>query len=163
MSTSALTEIIERYRGKPGSLIPALQKAQAEMGYLSGETLEQVSKGLGIPFSRVFGVATFYSQFYLSPRGKHTIKVCVGTACHVRGAGAALQALEEKLGVKAGNPTEDLNFQLETVACLGTCFLAPAIMIDKDYYGEQTPKTVGKILKKYIGGGADAGTPDPEE
>jgi len=77
--------------------------------------------------------------------------------------GRHCRLLKKNYGVKAGNPTEDLNFQLETVACLGTCFLAPAIMIDKDYYGEQTPKTVGKILKKYIGGGADAGTPDPEE
>ncbi len=143
-------------------MVPVLQRAQEMLGYLPSETLEAIAHGLKIPLSRVYGVATFYSQFHLSPRGKHTIKVCVGTACHVRGADAVLQALEDKLGVKAGNPTPDLRFQLETVACLGTCFLAPAVMIGGDYYGAQTPGTIVKILRKYSTPD-DTGQTDPEE
>ncbi|MEW5945965.1 MAG: NADH-quinone oxidoreductase subunit NuoE [bacterium] len=149
MADNGLERIVEKYRGSPGALIPVLQEAQEALGYLSPETLKGIARGLKTPLSRVYGVATFYAQFHLKPKGKHSIKVCQGTACHVKGAGRILQTLENHLKVKAGNPTKDMRFQLETVACLGTCFLAPVVMIDTDYYGTQTPKTARKITRKY--------------
>ena len=149
MEAASLDTILEKYRDNPGALIPVLQEAQDTFGYLAPETLKGISKGLKIPLSHVYGVVSFYAQFYLEPRGKHTMKVCLGTACHVKGADRVLQALEDQLGVCAGNCTEDMQFQLETVACLGTCFLAPAVMVNNDYYGSQSPKTVRKIKRKY--------------
>jgi len=104
---------------------------------------------LKVPLSKIYGVVTFYAQFYLDPRGRHVIKSCQGTACHVRGAKGVLESLIRELKVKPGGTTADLNFSLETVACVGTCFLAPVIMIDKDYYGKLTPKRAADTLKKY--------------
>jgi len=149
MTDQKLHTILEKYKGQSGALIPALQEAQETLGYLSEETLEAIAQGLRMPFSRVYGVVTFYAQFYLTPRGKHTIKSCQGTACHVKGASRLLQALEDKLKVKGGGTTDDLLFSLETVACLGTCFLAPVVLIDSDYYGAQTPQSIRKVLRKY--------------
>ncbi|RKY05673.1 NADH-quinone oxidoreductase subunit NuoE [Candidatus Poribacteria bacterium] len=149
MDLSKVDEIIDRHEGERGSLIPILQDIQDVFGYLPKEALERVSRRLKIPMSRVFGVVTFYSQFYLQPRGRHTIKLCMGTACHVRGAPRVLQRIKEVLGIDEGETTPDLKFTLEIVRCLGTCFLAPVMMIDNNYYGKLTPQRVERILKEY--------------
>lgn len=147
MDLSKLDEVFRRYEGERGALIPILQDIQDIFGYLPQEALYQVSDRLNIPMSRVYGVLTFYSQFYLEPRGKNTIKVCLGTACHVKGAPRILRKLEEILGIKEGETTDDLKFTLETVRCLGTCFLAPVMMINQNYYGKLTPQRVERIIK----------------
>jgi NADH:ubiquinone oxidoreductase subunit E len=146
---SKVEEIIQRYGKEEASLIPVLQEVQGLFRYLPEEALVRVSQGLNVPLSRIYGVVTFYAQFYLSPRGRHVIKSCQGTACHVRGGKGSLEALIREMKVEPGGTTEDLTFSLETVACLGTCFLAPVIMIDHDYYGKLTPKRAVDALKKY--------------
>ena len=130
-------------------LIPLLQEIQHIYGYLPANILLELSKRTGIPAARIYGVATFYEQFYLEPRGKHTIRCCRGTACHVKGGPDIVQSLEDNLQIKPGQTTEDMLFTFETVACLGTCFLAPVIMIDNDYYGHLTAAKIKKILKQY--------------
>ncbi len=149
LDLSKLDNLLKEYEGEDGALIPALQEAQNIYGYLSEEVLRHISKNLKVPLSKIYGVITFYAQFYLEPRGRHLIKSCQGTACHVRGAKGVLESLTRELKVEPGGTTQDLNFSLETVACVGTCFLAPVIMIDKDYYGKLTPKRAADALKKY--------------
>jgi len=135
---------------EPGHLIPLLQKIQDAYGYLPRDVLLEVSAATGIPASRMYGVATFYAQFHLKPRGRHTIRACRGTACHVRGSREVIAVIMNELGLKAdGETTEDMRFSLETVACLGTCFLAPVVMIDEDYHGSLNPGKVARILKRY--------------
>jgi NADH:ubiquinone oxidoreductase subunit E len=146
---SRVEEILKRHRNEEGPLIPVLQEVQALFRYLPEESLALIGKRLNVAMSRIYGVVTFYAQFYLTPRGKHVIKSCQGTACHVRGGKIALDALSRALSVEPGGTTEDLNFTLETVACLGTCFLAPVAMVDNDYYGKLTPKRAVDALKKY--------------
>jgi NADH-quinone oxidoreductase subunit E len=141
--------IIKKYRERRGSLIPVLQEVQEALGYLSAETLEQIAEGLGLPASQVYGVATFYTQFRLKPVGKHLIRVCHGTACHVGGAVGISEALEAALGVKDGQTTADGKFTLESVACLGCCSLAPVMMIDGETYGRLTKESAAKALKDY--------------
>jgi NADH-quinone oxidoreductase subunit E len=141
--------ILKRYGKEKGALIPVLQEVQAIYGYLPQSALRRVGQSLGVPLSRIYGVITFYAQFYLTPRGRHVIKSCQGTACHVRGGKGSRESLCRELKVGPGETTPDLNFTLETVACLGTCFLAPVIMIDDDYYGKLTPKRAVDALKKY--------------
>ena len=141
--------ILEKYRGEEGALIPVLQGAQEAYGYLPEPVLQRISRRLKVPMSRIYAVVTFYAQFYLDPRGKHVIKSCQGTACHVRGAKGVLESLTRELKVNPGGTTEDLQFSLETVACVGTCFLGPVIMIDEDYYGKLTPKRAVDAVKKY--------------
>ena len=145
-----LEKILEMHSGQKGALIPILQEIQAAYGYLPEEALKTVSRRVKVPLSRIYGVITFYAQFYLTPRGKHLIKACQGTACHVRGASQVLDNLSRELKVNPGGTTEDLKFSLETVACVGTCFLAPVIMINEDYYGKLTPKKAMDALKKYF-------------
>ena len=147
--SAKLEKILERHSGQKGALIPILQEIQAAYGYLPEEALKMVSRGIKVPLSRIYGVITFYAQFYLTPRGKHLIKACQGTACHVRGASQVLDNLSRELKVNPGGTTADLNFSLETVACVGTCFLAPVIMINEDYYGKLTPKKAMDAVKKY--------------
>lgn len=130
-------------------LIPILQKIQEIYGYLPPEVLMEMSRRTGILPSRVYGVVTFYEQFHLEPRGRHTIKCCRGTACHVKGGANIIKAVKHLLKVDDGETTEDMKFTLETVACLGTCFLAPAMMIDNDYYGNLTPEKVRSIIERY--------------
>lgn len=130
-------------------IIPLLQRLQDAYGYLPKEVVLDVCERTGLPASRVFGVATFYSQFYLEPRGRHTVRCCRGTACHVRGGRRILDSVEKALGIRDGETTSDMQFSLETIACLGTCFLAPVVMIDHDYYGNVTADQVKKILKQY--------------
>jgi len=149
LDLSKVEEILKRHAREEGALIPVLQEVQALYRYLPEEALLMVSRRLKVPLSRIYGVVTFYAQFYLTPRGRHVIKSCQGTACHVRGGHSALDALSRELKVDPGGTTEDLNFTLETVACLGTCFLAPVIMVDDDYYGKLTPKRAVDALKKY--------------
>lgn len=131
------------------SLIPILQRIQEAYGYLPAEILMEVSKRTGLHANQMYGVATFYEQFHLEPRGRHTIKCCRGTACHVRGGREIISALERELGVEEGGTTEDMRFTFETVACLGTCFLAPVIMINNDYYGNVKAGKIKAILDKY--------------
>jgi len=131
------------------ALIPVLQEAQAHYGYLPELVLEEIARRLGLPLSTVYGVVTFYAQFHLTPRGRHTVRSCQGTACHVKGGRAILAAAERALGVKPGETTHDMRFTLETVACLGTCFLAPAIMVDDQYFGNLTARDVESVLEQF--------------
>ena len=130
-------------------LIPILQRIQDSYGYLPTEIMTKVSDRTGIPASRIYGVITFYEQFYLEPHGRHTIKCCRGTACHVRGGHGVLRSVARTLGVEQGQTTEDMKFTFETVACLGTCFLAPVMLIDNDYYGHLTANKIVSILESY--------------
>lgn len=144
-----LDEILTKYKDVDGALIPVLQEAQSAYGYLSKEVIQHISQELNIPVSQIYGVVTFYSQFHLNPRGRNIIRVCQGTACHVRGAKAILKAIEDHLKVSAGETTPDLSYTLETVACIGACGLAPVMMINDDTHGRLTPDIVPEILEKY--------------
>lgn len=135
------------------NLINLLQRVQEHFGYLPPAALREISRRTKIPISRIYGVVTFYAQFYTEPRGRHTIRCCRGTACHVKGARRVLEAVKQELGIEEGETTPDLMFYLETVACLGTCFLAPAMMIDNQYFGKLTPQRVRSILRSYREGG----------
>lgn len=139
--------------GKPNGdstgLIPILQQIQRVYGYLPEPVLMEMSKRTGIAASRIYGVATFYEQFHLEPHGRHTIRCCRGTACHVNGASEIREAIESVTGVVPGETTEDMRFTFETVACLGTCFLAPVIMVNNDYYGHLSGNQVKEILERY--------------
>ena len=130
-------------------LIPILQQLQEAYGYLPPKILMEVSKRTGIPASAIYGVATFYEQFYLEPRGRHTVRCCRGTACHVNGGVEITQAIGKALGIDEGQTTKDLRFTFETVACLGTCFLAPVMMVNNDYYGHLAGNKVKAILERY--------------
>jgi len=140
-------DYIYNYEQNPSSLIPLLQKTQENFGYLPKEALEEISRYLGVPLSRVYGVATFYAQFRFEPLGKYVIKICHGTACHVNGAVNISQAITEELGIEEGQTTEDSLVTLERVACLGCCSLAPVIMINNKVFGKLTPEKVRKLIK----------------
>lgn len=144
MSVSDILESIGQVT--EGDLIPILQQVQKQYGYLPKDVLLEISKQTDISASRIYGVATFYEQFYLESHGRHTVKCCRGTACHVRGGQKLIAAIERVLGIEQGQTTEDMEFSFETVACLGTCALAPVIMIDEVYYGKMTPRLVEKII-----------------
>ena len=131
------------------NLIGILQEVQDHFGYLAPAALEQLSRRTKVHLSRIYGVVSFYAQFYTEPHGRHTIRCCRGTACHVKGGRRILEAVERELGIDEGETTPDLMFYLETVACLGTCFLAPAMMIDNQYFGRLTPQRVKSILRSY--------------
>jgi NADH:ubiquinone oxidoreductase subunit E len=132
-----------------GALIPVLQAAQESYGYLPEPVLEAIGEHLNVPISQIYGVVTFYAQFHLEPRGKHVIRTCQGTACHVRNASRILESLKNTLGVSPGGTTPDLQFTLETVACIGACSLAPVMMVDHDTHGRLKPDLVPKILDNY--------------
>ncbi|MGD1120300.1 MAG: NADH-quinone oxidoreductase subunit NuoE [Dehalococcoidales bacterium] len=144
-----VNKVLERYQGDKSALIDILHDTQSEIGYLPEEALKEISTGLGVPLSRVYSVATFFKAFSLTPRGRHLINVCMGTACHVRGSDKVLEQLEKELGIKTGGNTTDLKFTLETVNCVGACALGPMVIIGEDYHGEMTPEKVGDILKNY--------------
>ena len=141
--------ILARYQGKKGSLIPILQEVQALYKYLPKDALEYIAASTGTPIAQIYGVVTFYSQFHLNPRGRNIIRVCQGTACHVRGGKVILQTIEKELGIKAGHTTEDLRFTLETVACIGACGLAPVMQVNEDTHGRLTPDKLSATLAKY--------------
>ncbi|HRX31334.1 MAG: NADH-quinone oxidoreductase subunit NuoE [Bacteroidales bacterium] len=140
--------LIEKYKGKKGNLIPLLQGVQSIYGYIPRSAFELLSAKTGLKLSDMYGVATFYAQFRLSPVGKHIVKVCHGTACHVQGADAISTAIKDALGVSDGETTPDKLFTLETVACLGCCSLAPVMMIDEESYGKLTGSSAVKIIKE---------------
>jgi NADH-quinone oxidoreductase subunit E len=149
-SDTEIASALDRLAVSPDSnLIAVLQEVQERFGYLPAPALRQISRRTRIPLSRVYGVLSFYAQFYTEPHGRHTVRCCRGTACHVKGAGRVLDAVERELGIGEGETTPDLMFYLETVACLGTCFLAPAMMIDNLYFGKLTPRRVQSILQSY--------------
>jgi NADH-quinone oxidoreductase E subunit len=144
------SQIFEKYpRYERSNLIPILQDIQEIYGFLPEKTLKEISNHLCIPFSSVYGVATFYNQFRLTPLGKNIIRVCRGTACHVKNSANILVALENELGICAGQTTRDKLFTLETVACIGACSIAPVININDEYYGRITIKEISKIINKY--------------
>ena len=146
-----LKEILSSYAPEQHNLIPILQEAQDQYGYLPQDILSEIAANLGLPLAKVYGVVTFYTQFHLKPRGKNIIRVCTGTACHVRGGAEVLKAIEKELDIKSGGTTDDLEFTLETVACIGACGLAPVIMINDDTHGRLTPESVSAVLEQYKG------------
>jgi NADH-quinone oxidoreductase subunit E len=150
LDLSKLDPVFKKHQGESGSLIPVLQEAQEIYGYLSEEVLSVIGKRLHISLSRIFGVITFYSQFYTTPRGRNTVRVCRGTACHVRGGKKILKAVHQALGIAEGETTPDFKFTFETVACLGACALSPVLLVNKTYYGKLTPAKVEQVLKKYV-------------
>lgn len=141
-----LDEILSPYAGKRDQLIPILQKVQGELGYLPDDAMLEIARTTGLSESRVYAVASFYAQFRFTPRGKHSFMVCRGTACHVRGAEKILEEAERSLGIVEGETTKDLQYTLETVACIGCCALAPCVMIDEEVEAKLTPKMVAEII-----------------
>ena len=144
--TGQLDEILSKYSGEHGNLIPLLQEAQEKFGYLPEEVMQRLAKFLKLPESTVYGVSTFYAQFKLVPTGRRLVKVCRGTACHVRGGARILREVEKRLGIKQGETSEDFEYTLETVACIGACALAPTMVIDKETHGQMTTKKVTEVL-----------------
>ncbi|MBE9582413.1 MAG: NADH-quinone oxidoreductase subunit NuoE [Proteobacteria bacterium] len=146
MPEARLKKILSVFEGKRGGLISILQRVQEEFGYLPEETLAEIADFLRLPASEVFSVATFYAHFYLTRRGDHLVRVCQGTACHVRGARDILETAQHRLGIKTGQTTKDYKYSLERVACLGSCALAPLMVVDDTIYPKVTTKKVVEIL-----------------
>jgi len=140
--------ILDKYPGEPRYLISLLQDVQAEYGYISPEAMSSICDHVMVPISRAWSVATFYKSFSLEPKGEHEIRVCLGTACHLKGGERIAEGLEMELGVQRGETTDDLKFTLETVNCLGACALAPVVMVDDDYIGGARLSAVRRYLKK---------------
>jgi len=151
LNFNKLNNLFLKYKGRGETelVIPVLQEIQNIFGYLPQRALEKMSRHYNIPLSYIYGVATFYKYFTFEPRGKNIIRVCDGTACHIKGARSILKTVEDTLGIKPGGTTKDFKFSLEVVRCLGICFLAPVMVINQDYYGRLTPEKVKKILKRY--------------
>ena len=144
-----LDGIIARHRGKPGCLIPVLEEAQVALEYLPVSVQKKVAKELNLPFSRVYGVVTFYSFFTMTPRGRHTVRVCLGTACYVRGGKALAEAIKKEFGLEEGETTADRRFTYESVRCLGACGLGPVVVVDEDVHGRMKPSKLQDILSQY--------------
>ncbi len=144
-----IERILQKYEYDKSRIIQILQDVQTEFKYLSKNALEYTAKRLKLPISRIYSIATFYAGFSLNPRGKHLCTVCMGTACHVRGAPNVLNRIEERLGIKAGTTTKDNLFTLETVNCLGACALAPIVVIDGGYHGQTAVNKVDKLIDEY--------------
>jgi len=141
--------ILDKYERNNGMLVSILQDTQAALGYLAREALLEVSTGLEVPLSQVYSVATFFRAFSLTPRGRHLVDVCLGTACHVRGAVGILEAIERETGIKPGDTSEDMRYSLETVNCVGACALGPIVIIDGKYEGEMKIDKVKPLLANY--------------
>ncbi|ADK84156.1 NADH-quinone oxidoreductase, E subunit [Desulfarculus baarsii DSM 2075] len=141
-----LDELIDRYPAKPEYLIFLLQDIQAAYGYISPEAMDRVCDHAGVPKSRAYSVATFYQSFSLKPKGEHKIRVCMGTACHLKGAQRLADAVERKLGIKPDETSPDLKFSLEAVHCLGACAMAPVVVVDDEYHAGATPGKLDKLL-----------------
>lgn len=142
-----LDDVLEEYRGQRGAVIPVLQKAQDLYGYLPREVLKRVAEGMRVPISRIYGVVTFYSQFYLTRRGRHIIRQCDGTACHVRGAARIIDKVEQELGIHMGETTPDYKYTCEVVYCLGSCGLAPVAVVDGNVVGKLVPEKMVSIVR----------------
>lgn len=149
MENDKIAGLVEKYQNDDGTVIGLLQDIQEELGYLPQDTLSRVSKQIGVPLSTLFGLTTFYSNFRLEPMGKHHIRTCVGTACHVKGAPFVVDTIERELGIKTGETTEDGKFTFDTVNCLGACALAPLVVIDEEYYGKTDQKKIMKIVERH--------------
>lgn len=149
MNHANITEILSKYQGDESSLIAILQDIQEECNYLPKDVLIHISKELNIPLSRILSVATFFRAFSLTPKGKHHINVCLGTACHVRGGARVMEKMERELKIKRGETTEDFKYSLDEVRCLGCCGLAPVMMVGKDVYGKLSESKVVAILEQY--------------
>jgi NADH-quinone oxidoreductase subunit E len=147
MDLSRLEPIFEEFTGRIGPVIPVLQRAQDIYGYLPVEVLQRISKRLRVPLSQVYGVATFYAQFYLTRRGRHIVRQCDGTACHVKGANKIITAVENDLRLKAGETTPDYRVTFEIVYCLGSCGLAPTAMVDNEVVGHLIPEKMREIVR----------------
>jgi len=159
ISLKRVDEIVNSYDSDKEFLIQVLQDISSEYGYLPEPCLRRITERLNIPLTEVFAAATFYKAFSLEPRGKHLIHVCLGTACHVRGASQVLNKIERRLSIKTGQTSRDLMFTLETVNCLGACALGPVVMVDGEYHGQMTQAKVDRLLDRYIeavGGKHDA-------
>lgn len=141
-----LDAILRDFEGKPSDLIPVLQAIQDQYGYIPREFVEPIAEGLHIFPSQVQGVMTFYAQFAMTPRGQNIVRVCRGTACHVRGGRGVLRVVRKTLGIEDGETSEDFKFTLETVACLGACALSPVMVVNKTYYGQMNPKRIETVL-----------------
>lgn len=141
-----LRDVFGKYEGHRGDLIPVLQDIQAELGYISTESMQQAARFLNIPRSVVYGVVTFYAQFYLTPQGRNKIKVCLGTACHVRGGNKVLDVVTRRLNINPGETTPDYEVTLERVACVGSCALAPVVVVNNQVHGAVTPAVMSGIL-----------------
>lgn len=144
-----LEQVIEDHKDMQGALIPVLHEAQSIFGYLPMEVLQKIADGLNLPVAKVYGVATFYSQFSLEKKGKYRINVCMGTACYVKGSGDLLNKFRERLGIEVGECTEDGLFSLESCRCIGACGLAPVITINDEVYGRLTEADIDGIIDKY--------------
>ena len=152
MDAKEISGVVDSAIGKHGDfLIPVLQDIQEHFNYLPQGALTKVSDKLDMPLRDVYGVATFYRTFSLTPKGKHIVTVCVGTACHVRGASRIVDALEQELDIEAGETTPDMQFTLETVNCLGCCAIGPVIVVDGEYHGEMTSQKTLSLIKKVAG------------
>jgi NADH:ubiquinone oxidoreductase subunit E len=143
------SEIVEAHKQKKWGLIPLLQKIQESIGYIPPESIEAIAEALDLYPSQVQGVVTFYAGFSTEPRGKCVLKVCRGTACHVKGGKSILRVIQKDLDLEEGETSPDYQFTLETAACLGACFLAPAMMVDREYYGKLNPTKVTSVLGEY--------------
>lgn len=146
-----LDEFIEQHKGEGGALMPIMQKAQEIYGYLPPEVQKHIAIKMGIPVSEVFGVATFYSQFLLNPKGQYPVSVCLGTACYVKGSGLLMERLETELGISGDGVTDDGKFSLEATRCIGACGLAPVLTVGEDVYGRLVPDDIKGIIAKYQG------------
>ncbi|MFC2067500.1 NAD(P)H-dependent oxidoreductase subunit E [Chloroflexota bacterium] len=141
--------IIDKYQRDKGLLVSVLQDIQSEYNYLPREALEEIGKNLDVPLTQIYSVATFFKAFSLKPRGRHLVHVCLGTACHVRGAVRILETVERELGIHSGETTEDLRYSLDTVNCVGACALGPIVIVDEKYSGGMTIDKVKPLLEKY--------------
>jgi NADH-quinone oxidoreductase subunit E len=155
MNPSEIETIIERYEARESAILAILQDIQAKEKYLPKEVLEQVGQRLHIPINKIYRIATFYRAFSLTPRGRHEVCVCLGTACHVRGAQRIVDQIGIELGIRQGETTKDRNFTLETVNCLGVCASGPILAVDGEYFGNMSPIKVEGVLKKF--------QPDPSD
>ena len=149
MNLERIDEIINRYEGEEGALLQLLLDIQSELNWLPREAIEQISKRFQVPVSQVYRIASFYKAMSLAPRGKHTVNVCLGTACHVRGGQRIMDKAEDSLEIGAGETTKDMKFTLGRVNCLGCCALGPVIVVDDAYYGKLTPAKVEEVLESY--------------
>ncbi len=146
---NSISDIIKKHQDEKWGLIPLLQEIQESIGYIPPDSIEQIAQALKLPASHVQGVITFYSGFATEPKGKCVLKVCRGTACHVKGGKSVLNMIKKELNLEEGKTSSDYQFTIETVACLGACFLAPTLMANRDYYGRLSPKKITGILNQY--------------
>ncbi len=145
---SQMTEILAHFKGEKGELIPILQQVQQRFGHVPEQAMKRIAEFVHVPASTVFGIGTFYAQFKLVPTGRNIVRICRGTGCYVRGAPRIISEMENKLGIKDGNTTPDLEYTLETVACFGSCALAPVVVVNDKVHGRMTPDAAKKLIEK---------------